>query len=56
MPTTLYDVVYKMPTRPSLLAAELGGDVDRVLAIGTDDVTRGEAGAIAALTVAARLR
>ena len=34
VPTTLYDVVYKMPTRPSLLAGELGGDVDRVLAIG----------------------
>ena len=34
VPTTLYDVVYKMPTRPSLLATELGTDVDRVLAIG----------------------
>ena len=33
VPTTLYDVVYKMPTRPSALA-ELGDDVDRVLAIG----------------------
>ena len=34
VPTTLYDVVYKMPTRPSLLASELGTDVDRVLALG----------------------
>ncbi len=34
VPTTLYDVVYKMPTRPSLLAAELGADIDRVLAVG----------------------
>ena len=33
VPTTLYDVVYKMPTRPSALA-ELPEDVDRVLAIG----------------------
>ncbi len=33
VPTTLYDVVYKMPTRPSLLG-DLDGDVDRVLAIG----------------------
>jgi serine/threonine protein kinase len=34
VPTTLYDVVYKMPTRPSVLAAELGADIDRVLAVG----------------------
>ncbi len=33
VPTTLYDVVYKMPTRPSVLV-ELPDDVDRVLAIG----------------------
>jgi serine/threonine-protein kinase len=33
VPTTLYDVVYKMPTRPSVLT-ELPEDVDRVLAIG----------------------
>jgi eukaryotic-like serine/threonine-protein kinase len=33
VPTTLYDVVYKMPTRPSALV-ELPTDVDRVLAIG----------------------
>ena len=33
VPTTLYDVVYKMPTRPSLLA-ELPADLDRVLALG----------------------
>ena len=33
VPTTLYDVVYRIPTQPSLLAA-LPADVDRVLAIG----------------------
>jgi serine/threonine protein kinase len=33
VPTTLYDVVYRTPTRPSLLA-QLPGDIDRVLAIG----------------------
>ncbi len=33
VPTTLYDVVFKMPTRPSLLA-DLPADVDRVLALG----------------------
>ena len=33
VPTTLYDVVYKMPTRPSLLI-ELPADVDRALAVG----------------------
>jgi serine/threonine-protein kinase len=33
VPTTLYDVVYKMPTRPSVLV-ELHPDVDRVLAVG----------------------
>ncbi len=32
VPTTLYDVVYKMPTRPSALA-EMPPDVDRVLAL-----------------------
>jgi len=32
VPTTLYDVVYKMPTRPSALA-EVGEDVDRALAL-----------------------
>ncbi len=33
VPTTLYDMVYKMPTRASVLS-ELPEDVDRVLAIG----------------------
>jgi hypothetical protein len=33
VPTTLYDVVYRFPTQPSLLAA-VPADVDRVLAIG----------------------
>ena len=33
VPTTLYDVVYRVPTQPSLLVA-LPADVDRVLAIG----------------------
>jgi serine/threonine-protein kinase len=33
VPTTLYDVVYRIPTQPSLLAP-VTGDVDRVLAIG----------------------
>ena len=33
VPTTLYDVVYRIPTQPSILAA-LPGDVDRVLALG----------------------
>ena len=33
VPTMLYDVVYRVPTQPSLLAA-LPADVDRVLAIG----------------------
>jgi len=33
VPTTLYDVVYKMPTRPSILG-ELNHDIDRTLAIG----------------------
>jgi serine/threonine-protein kinase len=33
VPTTLYDVVYRTPTQPTLLA-ELPADVDRVLAIG----------------------
>ena len=33
VPTTLYDVVYRIPTQPSILAP-LPTDVDRVLAIG----------------------
>jgi serine/threonine-protein kinase len=33
VPTTLYDVVYRVPTQPSMLAP-VPGDVDRVLAIG----------------------
>jgi serine/threonine-protein kinase len=33
VPSTLYEVVYRAPTRPSLLA-ELPADVDRVLAVG----------------------
>jgi serine/threonine-protein kinase len=33
VPTTLYEVVYRVPTQPSMLAP-LSGDVDRVLAIG----------------------
>jgi tRNA A-37 threonylcarbamoyl transferase component Bud32 len=33
VPSTLYEVVYRVPTRPSLLA-QLPSDVDRVLAIG----------------------
>ncbi|HET9993498.1 MAG TPA: serine/threonine-protein kinase, partial [Kofleriaceae bacterium] len=33
VPTTLYDVVYRVPTQPSILAP-LPGDLDRVLAIG----------------------
>jgi serine/threonine-protein kinase len=33
VPTTLYDVVYRVPTQPSILAA-LPADVDRVLALG----------------------
>jgi len=33
VPTTLYDVVYRVPTQPSLLA-QLPGDIDRVLAVG----------------------
>ena len=33
VPTTLYDVVYRVPTQPSILA-QLPADVDRVLAIG----------------------
>jgi serine/threonine-protein kinase len=34
VPSTLYDVVYKQPTQPSMLAPALPSDVDRVLAIG----------------------
>jgi len=33
VPTTLYDVVYRVPTQPSILTS-LPGDIDRVLAIG----------------------
>jgi serine/threonine-protein kinase len=33
VPTTLYDVVYRVPTQPSMLV-QLPGDIDRVLAIG----------------------
>jgi serine/threonine-protein kinase len=33
VPTTLYDVVYRVPTQPSILAS-VPGDVDRVLALG----------------------
>jgi serine/threonine-protein kinase len=33
VPSTLYDVVYRVPTQPSMLA-DVPGDVDRVLAIG----------------------
>jgi serine/threonine-protein kinase len=33
VPTTLYDVVYRVPTQPSLLTT-IPADVDRVLAIG----------------------
>ncbi len=33
VPTTLYDVVYRIPTQPSILA-QLPADIDRVLAIG----------------------
>ena len=33
VPATLHDVVYAIPTRPSMLA-QLPADVDRVLAIG----------------------
>ena len=33
VPTTLYDVVYRVPTQPSI-HAPLPGDVDRVLALG----------------------
>jgi serine/threonine-protein kinase len=33
VPTTLYDVVYRVPTQPSILAP-LGADIDRLLALG----------------------
>jgi serine/threonine-protein kinase len=33
VPTTLYDVVYRVPTQPSLLT-RVPADVDRVLALG----------------------
>ena len=34
VPTTLYDVVYRVPTQPSLLHTNVPGDVERVLALG----------------------
>ena len=39
VPTTLYDVVYRVPTQPSLLAP-VPGDIDRVLALGLAKETR----------------
>ena len=33
VPTTLYDVVYRVPTQPSILTS-MPGDIDRVLAMG----------------------
>lgn len=33
VPTTLYDVVYRVPTQPSMLV-QLSADIDRVLALG----------------------
>ncbi|HEU4727772.1 MAG TPA: hypothetical protein VFT22_07790, partial [Kofleriaceae bacterium] len=33
VPSTLYEVVYRAPTRPSMLA-QLPADIDRVLAVG----------------------
>ncbi len=33
VPTTLYDVVYRVPTQPSILSP-VPGDIDRVLAVG----------------------
>jgi eukaryotic-like serine/threonine-protein kinase len=39
VPTTLYDVVYRVPTQPSMLV-QLPADVDRVLAIGLAKHTR----------------
>jgi serine/threonine-protein kinase len=57
VPTTLYDVVYKMPTRPSLLA-EVDEDLERVLAIGmakrAEDRFESGADLAAALVMAAR--
>ncbi|MCE9580461.1 MAG: protein kinase [Deltaproteobacteria bacterium] len=57
VPTTLYDVVYKMPAQPSQLAL-LPPDVERVLAIGLakdkDDRFDRAAALAAALTAAAR--
>jgi serine/threonine-protein kinase len=57
VPTTLYDVVYKMPTRPSTLA-EVGLDLERVLAIGmakrAEDRFESHAELATALAAAAR--
>jgi serine/threonine-protein kinase len=39
VPTTLYDVVYRVPTQPSMLVA-VPADVDRVLALGLAKETR----------------
>jgi serine/threonine-protein kinase len=39
VPTTLYDVVYRVPTQPSMLV-QLPADIDRVLAIGLAKHTR----------------
>ena len=39
VPTTLYEVVYRVPTQPSMLAP-VPGDVDRVLALGLAKLPR----------------
>ncbi len=39
VPTTLYDVVYRVPTQPSMLV-QLPADVDRVLALGLAKASR----------------
>ena len=39
VPTTLYDVVYRIPTQPSMLV-QLPADVDRVLALGLAKASR----------------
>jgi serine/threonine-protein kinase len=39
VPTTLYDVVYRVPSAPSMLV-QLPADVDRVLALGLAKETR----------------
>jgi hypothetical protein len=57
VPSTLYDVVYKQPTQPSLLQ-QLPSDVDRVIAIGmaknADDRFASAEVLAAAFTMAAR--